>query len=395
MDMRQKTNLPASQPTGPAAYECVALVLQGGGALGAYQGGVLQALQEAGIVPHWIAGISIGALNAAVIAGNPPARQVECLQAFWQDLCRPALGDTVPGWWLGAVQQFEGPWRLAFSAMDAWSALLAGQPAFFRPQPHTPWFDPRGTPATASFYDTSALQATLERHVDFDRLNHAQAPRVTMGAVQVDSGNLVVFDNRKQRLDARHVMASGALPPGFPGIEIEGRYYWDGGLVSNTPLAHVLHETPRTDMLVFQVDLWPARGRNPHNLMEVQTRQKDIQFSSRTRAITTVMAREQADRDLLRRVLAHVPPALRATDPDCRQAAERVTERVVKVVQLILRDPSLDGHFKDYDFGLPSMRQHWQRGLADTREALAQPLCLARPGAGSGFATHDAQAEVR
>jgi len=382
--------LPTSRRDIP--YEQIALVLQGGGALGAYQAGVIEGLQRGGVEPDWVAGISIGALNAAVFAGNAPADRAAALQAFWDDLCRPplALGmqSMLQTWWETYVQHTRGVSRLAFSALDATSAMFAGQPAFFRPRAVPPLVDPQGLPQHASFYDTSPLKETLLRHADFDRINHRSAPRVSVGAVQVSTANLVYFDNRKTALRPEHFMASGALPPGFPAVEIDGEFYWDGGLVSNTPLSMVLQSRPRRDTLVFQVDLWSAQGCIPRDLMSVQARQKDIQYSSRTRAITDLMSQTQQQRDLLKQLLELLPADLQ-DHPAARQARQMAADRVVKVVHLILRDPTLDGHFKDYDFGAPTLRQHWAHGLQDLTRSLEDPRLLARPPEGETFVTHD------
>src|SRR6267154_4500237 len=269
-------------------YAFTALVLQGGGALGSYQAGVYQGLAEDGIHPNWVAGISIGALNAAVIAGNPPERRIEQLRAFWELICRQPWGSWVP--WSPLPDdggRLPDMWRGLIDSVESTRALLEGQNGFFVPRP---WYAlglaSRG-PHTASFYDTRPLRATLERFADFERINRVDEMRVSVGAVNVRTGNFVYFDNAERRLRPEHFMASGALPPGFPAVEIDGEFYWDGGLISNTPLYWVLIAKPQSDALIFQVDLWSAVGGLPKDLLQVAVRQKDLQYSSRTRLVTT------------------------------------------------------------------------------------------------------------
>jgi NTE family protein len=257
-------------------FESVALVLQGGGALGAYQGGVYEALAETHIHPDWIAGISIGAINAAIIAGNAPESRVDRLREFWTQATSSA-----PWHWPSPGDQT----RNLVNQMNANFALACGASGFFCARPVTPWLQPGGTLEATSFYDTKALKRTLERLVDFDRLN-AGMTRFSAGAVNVRTGNFVYFDNTTHTIGPEHVMASGALPPGFPAVEIEGEQYWDGGLVSNTPLQWMTETAPRRDTLAFQVDLWSARGDFPRNVLDVTTREKEIRYSSRTRAGT-------------------------------------------------------------------------------------------------------------
>jgi NTE family protein len=285
-------------------FECVALVLQGGGALGAYQAGVYQALAEAKIYPNWIAGISIGAINGALIGGNAPEARVDKLRAFWD-------GITTDPWWSGAWTnglKIDAA-RQWLNQLHAGFALVAGTPEFFTPRFPPSWLHPFGTAEATSFYDTSHLKATLERLVDFDRLNAGNI-RFSIGAVNVRSGNFVYFDTKTHTIGPEHIMASGALPPGFPAIEIEGEHYWDGGLVSNTPLQWVVDSQPRLHTLAFQVDLWSARGELPSTLAEVSTRMKEIQYSSRTRAGTDsfkyVQRLRRATADLLEKLPDHL-----------------------------------------------------------------------------------------
>ncbi len=370
----------------------VALVLQGGGALGAYQVGVYQGLHEAGIVPNWIAGISIGAFNTALIAGNPPERRMDALREFWETISQPYL---LPATTFGQEAHLTGmseDSRAWLDAWEAWRALVEGQRGFYQPRS---WFgeDPFTAPGPtrASFYTTQPMVETLERMVDFDRLNDGGI-RVSVGAVDVASGNLEYFDNAHMRLDARHILASGALPPAFPAVEIDGRYFWDGGLVSNTPLSQVFDSEPRRDSLIFQVDLWNAQGELPQNLLDVAEREKEIQYSSRTRTITDMQRVGQHYRRLLRELLEEIPAEVRDTNPWCQRAEQLACNRRYSLIHLIYRDRARFGHFKDYQFGRVAMREHWQSGLADIGRALAHPEWLELPKGENAFVTHDATA---
>jgi len=251
---------------GRLPFECVALLLQGGGALGAYQGGVYEALAEANVHPDWIAGISIGAINAAIIAGNPPNSRIDRLREFWTQATSNGLwdwsGSCFPDW----AQSDQT--RSLLNQMSANLAASFGAAGFFSARAAMPWLQPGGSRGATSFYDTKSLKHTLERLVDFDRLN-AGITRYSAGAVNVRTGNFVYFDTKTHTIRPEHIMASGALPPGFPAVEIDGEHYWDGGLVSNTPLQWVIESDPRRrDTLLFQVDLWSSQGQLPRNLAE-------------------------------------------------------------------------------------------------------------------------------
>ncbi len=373
-------------------YETVALVLQGGGALGSYQAGVYQGLYEAGVRPNWIAGISIGALNTAVIAGNPPELRVARLREFWETICRPAYAIPAADWLQDWLTRIAPQSRKLFSGFEAWRAIVEGQRAFFTPRGLAPWLGGKQGVSEASFYDTSHLRRTLERLVDFDRINAAEM-RVSVGAVNVRTGNFEYFDNTsgpaKGRMRPEHFMASGALPPAFPAVEIEGEYYWDGGLVSNTPLSHVLAATPRRNTLAFQVDLWSALGRLPDNVYEAQERMKDIQYSSRTRAVTDTMKKEQHFRRLLREVLQHVPPEALESDPWCRRAQALACTRQYSVIHLIYQDKEWEGQAKDYEFSPRTMHEHWRSGLQDLQDTLAHTDWMNLPPPTQEFVTHD------
>jgi NTE family protein len=369
------------------AYETVALVLQGGGALGSYQAGVYQGLHEARITPNWFCGISIGALNCAILAGNPPEKRLERLTEFWETICNSAL---FPDW--AVDDRFMPPLgtgavRAAANAFAATRALFEGQQGFYKPRFPPPYLVSGGGPAATSYYDTAPLKATLERFADFDRIN-AREVRVSVGAVDVETGNFAYFDNASRTLRPEHFMASGALPPGFPAIEIEGRHYWDGGIVSNTPLIEVLTHPPRRDTLAFQVDLWSAIGPLPKNVFDVMERQKDIQYSSRTRQATDVSLEIQKMRRAVRALLQKLPDGL-DNDPDVVAAREMACSKVYNVVHLIYRDKTFEAYHKDYEFSRLTMREHWESGLEDIRKTLGYPEFLERPDNDSGVVTHD------
>ena len=386
----------SAKPASTLPYACIALVLQGGGALGAYQAGVFEGLAADGIEPDWVAGISIGAINAALIAGNAPDKRVDRLREFWQTVTVPPFLPATPiALQASGVhgQPGAGLARAALTWIEASRALFEGQRGFFTPRLPSPLFALDATPDALSHYDTAPLAATLERLVDFDRINAKRGMRLTVSAVNVHNGNYELFDNHRGpwagRIAAKHILASGALPPGFAAVEIEGEYYWDGGLVSNTPLATVLEDEPRRDTLAFQVDLWSAVGPLPRNLLDVEERVKDIRFSSRTRAVTRQLQREQHLRRVLREVMAKLPASARKSDPWSHEATALACDRRFNVVHLIYKEKEWDGLAKDFEFGAQSMRDHWASGLADIKHTLAHREWLKPPEGRAASVTHD------
>lgn len=383
---------PASDAARTAAsYRTVALVLQGGGALGAYQAGVYEGLHEAGIVPGWIAGISIGSINAAIIAGSPPDERVARLRGFWRAVSRPTGLAALPWgdvWaeWLGQVP-FGAQLPTFNGHLAAAHALVQGQPGFFTPRYPPPYLLQNAGAASTSFYDTAPLAETLRQHVDFKLLNKGSV-RVSFGAVNVKTGNFAYFDSRNTHLRVEHIMASGALPPGFPAVEVDGEFYWDGGVVSNTPLSQVLSAHPMHDTLAFQVDLWPARGPLPTTLAEVAERQKDIQYSSRTRVVTDNFARILKLRRALQRALEHVPPE-QLESPGLADLLDQACTPEVNIVNLIYEAKQYDRQSKDYEFSTVAIDEHWQSGLTDIRATLGQPHVLDRPGRDQSVVMHD------
>jgi NTE family protein len=363
----------------PAGIGQVVLVLQGGGALGAYQVGVYQALHEAGIEPDWVIGTSIGAINASIIAGNQPAERMSRLQAFWQSVQH------------GPFQQALGSVPLWGAMASKWLTMSNGIGSFFKPNPlafmgtHVPL-----SADGAGYYSTMPLQATLNELVDFDLVNR-NTTRLTVGAANVRTSEMRYFDSREMPLDARHVMASGALPPAFPAIRIDGDLYWDGGILSNTPVEAIFDDYPRRNSLVFAVHIWNPDGAEPETIWEVMNRQKDIQYSSR--ALTHIMRQKQLHRlrHVVSELVKRMPKQLRE-DTEIQDLAGYGCLTRMHVVRLLA--PTLDGedHTKDIDFSPAGIRARWQAGYADTRRLIAKAPWQGEFDAIEGFILHEAKA---
>ncbi|MGJ4926923.1 patatin-like phospholipase family protein [Bradyrhizobium sp. HKCCYLS2038] len=370
------------QPATPTCSQRV-LVLQGGGALGSYQAGAYQALCHFDFEPEWIAGISIGAINAAIIAGNDREKRIDRLKEFWEMVSSP-----VP--WKPLLNGDHH--RSAFNEVSAGLIAAFGVPGFFTPRfPPAPLW-PAGTVQSVSYYDTAPLKRTLERLVDFDRINDLKT-RLSVGAVGVTTGNFTYFDNvefKKQgkRLTPEHIMASGALPPGFPPVEIDGEHYWDGGIASNTPLDYVLDTETDRDLLIFQVDLFSARGELPRTLLEAAEREKDIRYSSRTRMNTDKNRMIHNTRKALRELYARLPDELR-NDPSLEILCKAAQENTVTVVHLIYRSKSYESSSKDYDFSHVAMVEHWEAGVRDVHQSMRHKDWLERPQSGETMVTYD------
>jgi NTE family protein len=375
--------LPSAKAASAAQHsqpEQQVLVLQGGGALGAYQAGAYAALHAHDYRPDWIAGISIGAINAAIIAGNPPERRVERLHDFWHGVSAnlegmPLIdGDTT---------------RRLFNEGSAWITTALGIPGFFQPRVPAPLLWPAGQPQALSVYDTAPLKATLERLVDFDYLAD-KGPRLSVGAVALSTGNFVYFDSARERIEPEHIMASGALPPGFPPVTIGAECYWDGGLVSNTPLQYVLEWSggPRRDMCIFQVDLFSAEGALPKTLFEVALREKAIRYSSRTRLNTHVFRKLQTLRRTVRRVLERLPAEMQ-DDPDVRELEAWSCDAAVTIVHLINRPEAYTLHSMDYEFSRISVQEHWAEGARDVERTVTHPDFKQRRRPPEGVAVFD------
>jgi len=368
---RSKTKTPRVLKN--AGHDRTVLVLQGGGALGSYQAGVYEGMAEAGVDPDWVTGVSIGAINAALIAGNPPKQRLDRLQQFWERVSSAA--PLIP-------PSSLDPIRPAFNRLSAAGTVTFGVPGFFSPRMPPPFLAPEGTLGALSYYDTAPLQATLEELIDFDLINR-KGVRLSLGTVNVRTGNSLYFDNRDTPIRPEHVMASGALPPGFPPVIIDGEYYWDGGIVSNTPLWYVLDDSPQMDALVVQVDLFSARGELPKNMDEVLERAKDIQFSSKTRFNTTHVKEMEDMRGALERVMARLPKAFKA-DPDVLRVMDAVKPARMTIAHLINRRPSNSATWKDYEFSRATMIELWAAGLHDVRQGVANRRHLRAESAGGG-----------
>jgi len=364
-------------------FEQIALLLQGGGALGSYQAGVYQALAEADLHPDWVAGISIGAINSAIIAGNAPNERVARLREFWESVSTSPLG--IP--YLKSIELKDELNHQFVNQTRALGILLFGAPNFFVPRMPPAMLWPGGRADKASYYDNTPLRATLQRLVDFDRINDG-AMRFSVGAVDVCSGNFTYFDTTTHRIGVEHIAASGSLPPGFPATEIDGQYFWDGGLISNTPLQWVLDHRPRRDTLAFQVDLWNARGALPKDLIEVEVRHKEIVYSSRTRAATDQYKNAQKLRIAVANLLKQLPEALRDGD-DARLLAGEADDKVCNIVHLIYRSKAYEGIAKDFEFSRRTMEEHWTAGYRNARHTLANPQVLQLPDRQDGVRTFD------
>jgi len=353
------------------------LLLQGGGALGAYQGGVYEGIAGVGFAPDWVVGISIGAINSALIAGNPPGRRVARLREFW-DRVSVRSPQALP-----AAMDFARP---MMNRMAAAGAMFFGIPGFFTPRMPPPQFAPEGTLAALSYYDTEPLRATLEELVDFDRINHGDI-RLSLGAVNARTGESVYFDTDNDTITASHVMASGALPPGFPPVEIDGEYYFDGGIMSNTPLQYAAQDY-RLSALIVQVDLFSGLGELPRNLGQVQERVKDIQFQSKARLSLEKFREIEALRSTLADVLVKLPASLRS-DPQVRKLREISRRGPVSLVHLVNRCDTKSSDFKDYEFSRATVDDLWRAGHDDVQRVLKHPEACGITDLGNGVRVFD------
>ena len=370
--------------SGKPARMRIVLVLQGGGALGAYQAGVVEALQENGLCPDWVVGTSIGAINGALIAGNSHDTRIARLREFWYTIGHDDLYD------MRNVPDDARRYNIWLSTVDAY---LRGVPGFFTPRGINPFaFNLQVPPETASYYDTSQLVASLEKLVDFKRINRPGGVRLCVNAMQVTSGLLVNFDSARQKLCVEHIMASGALPPGFPPVRVDGELYWDGGLFSNTPLETVLDDSASVDSLCFMVDLWSAKGPEPTTLEEVRTRQKDVNFASRSKTHIDDYLRWHHTARTARALSNKLPPEYRSI-PELRELVALASDTTMHVVRLVYGGRDWQMAAKDLNFSRGSIEWRWQQGYRDaTRSILQAPWKNARGDAG-GIIVHELQPE--
>jgi NTE family protein len=356
----------------------VVLVLQGGGALGSYQAGVYQALQEAHIEPDWIVGTSIGAINASLIAGNTAQNRLARLIEFWSRVQHAPPLDfrrMLPG--------LSDKWSY-------WTTLARGIPGFFTPNPlaHAGDFYPLGADR-AGYYSTAPLEATLAELVDFDLINEGK-PRLTVGAAHVRTSQMTYFDSRRCKLDVKHVMASGALPPAFPAVRVDGELYWDGGILSNTPTEVVLDDNPRRDSLIFNVHLWNPVGAEPGTMAEVLNRHKDVQYSSRIASQITRHQQAHRLRHVINELAARLPEAERDS-PEVRELMSYGCQTRMHVVQLLAPQLDHEDHTKDLDFSSAGIQQRWDAGYAHTKEVLAREPWVGQFDPLSGVILHEGE----
>jgi NTE family protein len=335
----------------------IVLVFQGGGALGAYQAGVYQALHEAGIEPNWIIGTSIGAINASLIAGNPPDRRLARLKEFWDRIAHKMI-------WSGSAA-----WPQMCQMLSYWSTLTHGIPDFFEPNPRAFW----GTHVLlgadkAGYYSTAPLEKTLGELVDFSLVNRCK-PRLTIGAAHVRTSQMKYFDSRDVTINLKHVMASGALPPAFPAVRVDGELYWDGGILSNTPTEVIFDDNPRHSSLIFAVHMWNPIGTEPETMWEVMHRQKDIHYSSRVATHIVRQLQNHRLRHVIKELLAYIPEDVRNSD-DVRELAGWGCLTRMHVVRLLAPRLANEDHTKDVDFSPSGIRERWDAGHADTLRAI-------------------------
>ncbi len=355
------------------------LILQGGGALGAYQAGVYQGLMEHHTPIDWVIGTSIGAINCALIAGNPPASRLSNLRAFWESLA-PAAAPTL---WPGMK-----PWISLPHAASTVGILLNGVDGFFKPRFGASWDINAKVPlGQAGFYDTSPLKATLEKFVDFDYLNSG-AMRVSVCAVDIDDGQSVVFDSKKQKIRAEHIMASGALPPGFPPVEIDGRAYWDGGVYSNSPLDVFLEDDDKRDALCFMVDLWDPTETRPQSISEALARYKSIQYASRSTEQLLMHQKIQDMQRAIRVLTENLSPAARKKE-ELKPLMRMGCDHTINVVHLIMKALPGDHFFKDIDFSEETIAMRWQTGIHDCHRALRHKAWLLPLPPHAGLIIHE------
>jgi NTE family protein len=355
------------------------LLLQGGGALGAYQAGAYEGLVEAGIVPDWVVGISIGGINAALIAGNPPGRRVERLRAFWERVS--AHAPLIPPPWLDPV-------RPALNQLSASASVMHGVPGFFVPRVPPPSFSiPNEAPERLSYYETAMLNGTLEELVDFDLINEHKV-RLSLGTVNISTGKSVYFDNHETRITPDHVRASGALPPGLPPVGIDGDYYWDGGVVSNSPLWYVLEHMPREKALVLQIDIFKADGDLPQDIDEVLRRDLDIRYASRIPFSSNRIMKLAEMHVALKRLLNKLPASLK-NDPDVKTLLPARDVGEMTIARLTNRGLSHAGYTKDYEFSRATIEELWATGLEDVRHSVRSIGTMVPTKYGSMAAIYD------
>ncbi len=342
----------------------VIYVFQGGGALGSFQVGGVEALHLANYRANMVVGISIGGINAAIVAGNPEEKRVEMLKKFWKKITVDIPFLNIPFLGMSKIHNFFG----------AQYALNLGQPGFYKPKAVSPLLLSKATPEELSFYDTLPLKETLSEVIDFDYLNAGHV-RLCLGATDLESGDFVFFDSSKQTITADHIMASGALPPGFPPIEIDGRYYVDGGVYANTPLSKVLEEFADTEndienVLCFMFDLFSASGPLPHSMDGMLERIKDIQFSSHSKRSNALYATAQNLSHAIRFLGSKLPPEVR-DDPQVKEILKLGHAHRLDLVHIVYHSKTgTELNSKDYNFSSDSAVIHYNQGYEQTSKLI-------------------------
>lgn len=357
----------------------VACSFQGGGALGAYQVGVVRALDEAGYYPDWFVGTSIGAINAAIAAGNPENVRVEKMHQFWDAIATKTYISPV----------FDDPEARKFQHfMSSQITLLTGQPGFFQPRfppPELGWHDRADL---LSYYDTSPLRSTLERFIDFDRINSNATTRISIGAVEITSGKIDYFDSFNQKIGPEHVMASGALPPGFPAIEIEGKFYWDGGISSNSPATYVLSNRCPKDLLCFSVHLFDSYGLNPTSLDEIMKRKKDIEFSSRVTKIIQLYKEIHSLKNSIH-IMSQYIPEHQKINSELKLCLSKGRESTIALVRFLYEEDDTELSSKDYEFSEQSINERIAHGYKAGKKAVKLSPWLEPVSQTEGIAVYD------
>lgn len=358
-------------------YDGVPLVFQGGGALGAYQAGVFQGIHEANIEVSWICGTSIGAVNGALIVGNPPEQRVEKLREFWEAITKPQVAfPNIP--WLPALSLSAQPHtRYWANKISTFATMMQGAPGFFSARPFPPIISPAESPSLVSYYDISPLRTTLAKLVDFELINN-KSTRLSVGAVNVRTGASTYFSSNEHPISMLHILASASLPPGFAPTEINGEYYWDGAVASNTPMQHVIDTRQRDSALIFQVDLWDPNGEVPLDIPSAFLRATEIHSASRVNISLEQYKKMEKFRNALCSFFDRLPTQYQ-NDPDAKFLEKEARVKAATIVQLKYQSKKYEGSDKTFEFSRSAMEEHWQAGYEDTKLALAEPAVLEPP----------------
>lgn len=346
----------------PLPYHKIVYLFQGGGALGAYQAGVFEGLSACNRPPDWMIGTSVGAINAAIIAGNHPENRVAKLKEFWGTVSSPLSNFIMPTD-NDAIRKWVNLWYTHWT-------IIYGQPGFFKPRLTNPWLDTKSSPDKISFYDTAELKKTIERLVDFEIINQRKV-RLTLGCVRLEDDELVYFDNKHHDIGSEHIMASAALPPGFPAVKIEGKYYWDGGISSNTPLSVVLADLAPEKLLCFIVNLFSSREELPKSMLDVLKRRKDIEFAGRYESMLAAFCELNHLKHTIHELRKgkETPSLLNKSNPMTHFSA-------LNLVKFHYRDRTFDLWSKDFEFSRQSIQEHYQMGYNNVQNALKNPSWL-------------------